>query len=181
MSATLQQIAGYLDNRNFQYDFQPNSSRIITGFIADKVEKFLIISLKEDRKYLELTVPQLLQLKNYMEKGVLFQTMLVISWETKMLRWEYDPIDEEVCAAIEFPLEDALLTERQFNRCLGGLIQLVDSVAMPRLNAVMETGVDPGEKELGERLLLAMQEILPDNSLTLLEQALAARKPRGTT
>jgi hypothetical protein len=105
--------------------------------------------------------------------------MLAISWETKMLQWEYDPSDGEIRAIIEFPLEDSMLTERQFNRCLSGLIQIVDTIALPRLQEVMETGEDPGNLDLGERLLLSIQEQAP-GLLELLEKAMEARKKRGS-
>lgn len=181
MATTLNQIAQYLDNRHWKYHIQAADSRIITGVIANNVDQLPIaIALKEDGEYLELAAPQLLQVKDHIYKGVLFQTLLAISWEVKMLRWEYDPLDGEIRASIGFPLEDASLTERQFNRVLGGLIQIVDEYAMPRLQAVLETGIDPAEKALGERLLLTLQEILPDGSLNLLEQALTDRKKRGS-
>ncbi len=96
-----------------------------------------------------------------------------------MLQWEYDPSDGEIRAIIEFPLEDSILTEKQFNRCLSGLIQIVDSVAIPRLLEVMVTGQDPGNVELGERLLLSIQEEAP-GLLELLEKAMEARKKRGS-
>jgi hypothetical protein len=105
--------------------------------------------------------------------------MLSISWETKMLQWEYDPSDGEIRAIIEFPLEDSILTEKQFNRCLHGLIQLVDNVAIPRLAEVMKTGHDPGNVDLGERILLSIQEQAP-GLLELLEKAMQARKRRGS-
>lgn len=181
MATTLNQIAGYLDNRDSKYDFQPENSRIITGVNADNVDPFaIVITLTEEGKYLELAAPQLLQVQNHLYKGVIFQTLLAISWSTKMLRWEYDPIDGEIRASIGFPLEDSPLTEQQFNRALSGLIHIVDEYAMPRLKIVLATGYDPGEKELGERLLLTLQEILPDGSLNLLEKAIEARKQRGT-
>jgi hypothetical protein len=59
-----------------------------------------------------------------------------------------------------------------------GLVQIVDELAMPRLQAVMETGQDPGDLEEGERLLLALQEEAP-GLLTMLERAMEARKRRG--
>lgn len=95
-----------------------------------------------------------------------------------MLQWEYDPSDGEIRAIIEFPLEDAILTERQFNRCLDSLVELVDEIAMPRLQTVMEVGEDPGDIAEGERLLLQLQQESP-GLLNLLEKAMEARKRRG--
>ena len=81
----------------------------------------------------------------------------------------------------EYPYggEDSILTERQFHRCLSGLIQIVDGIAIPRLKQVMATGLDPGNIELGERLLLSIQEEAP-GLLDLLEKAMEARKKRGS-
>jgi len=181
MATTLNQIAQYLDNRDWKYDSQPENSRIITGVKAESVDRLAIaISLKENGEYLELAAPNLLHVKSHVYKGVLFQTMLAISWETKMIRWEYDPLDGEIRASIAFPLEDAQLTKPQFDRALSGLIHIVDTLSMPRLQAVLATGIDPGEKELGEKLLETLQEILPDGSLKMLQDAIAARKQRGT-
>jgi hypothetical protein len=92
----------------------------------------------------------------------LMQTLLLTSWETKMLQWEYDPQDGEIRAMIEFPLEDAVLTQRQFHPAFGGLMQMIE-LFHPRLRAVIETGVDPG-REGGQTpsddMMRAFQEFL---------------------
>ncbi|NJN86512.1 MAG: hypothetical protein HC881_09620 [Leptolyngbyaceae cyanobacterium SL_7_1] len=180
MGATLEQIAIYLDNAGWKYRIDPEECRILTGVYADNVENFLIVvQLDEDGEFFELFAPRILSgVKDHPYKAAILQTMLNISWETKMLQWEYDPSDGEIRAIIEFPLEDSTLTEKQFNRCLHGLVQIVDELAMPRLQAVMATGEDPGDLEEGERLLLRLQEEAP-GLLTLLEKAMEARKRRG--
>lgn len=181
MAADLVQIANYLDNLGWDYRVDEEEERIITGVESDNVEDFLIVvQLDEDGKFFRLFAPQVLaEVQDHPHKAAILQTMLAISWETKMLQWEYDPSDGEIRAIIEFPLEDSILTEKQFNRCLSGLIQLVDNVAIPRLQAVMETGQDPGNVELGERILLSIQEEAP-GLLDLLEKAMEARKKRGS-
>ncbi|NJL61987.1 MAG: hypothetical protein HC903_09325 [Methylacidiphilales bacterium] len=181
MAADLQQIAKYLDKLGWEYRIEDESDRIITGVEADNIEDFLIVvQLDEEGRFFRLFAPQVIVgVQNHPYKAAILQTMLSISWETKMLQWEYDPSDGEIRAIIEFPLEDSILTEKQFNRCLTGLIQLVDSVAMPRLQSVMDTGHDPGNVELGERLLLSIQEQAP-GLLDLLEKAMEARKKRGS-
>jgi len=180
MGATLQQMATYLDKLGWDYRIDEEADRIITGVDATNVEDFLIVvQLDEDGEFFKLFAPRVLSgVKEHPYKEAILQTMLSISWETKMLQWEYDPSDGEIRAIIEFPLEDAVMTERQFNRCLQGLVQIVDEMAMPRLNVVMETGKDPGDLEAGERLLLTLQEEAP-GLLDLLEKAMEARKRRG--
>jgi hypothetical protein len=177
MGVTLQQIAKYLENQGWNYRLDEEADRIITGVQAENVENLLIvIQLDEDGEFFRLFAPQVLAgVKDHPYK----QAMLSISWETKMLQWEYDPSDGEIRAIIEFPLEDSILTERQFNRCLAGLVQILDSVAIPRLKEVMETGQDPANLDMGERLLLSIEQQAP-GLLALLERAMEARKKRGT-
>jgi hypothetical protein len=180
MAATLSQLTGYLDKKGWKYRVEATESRIITGVYAENLEQFLIvIQLDEEGEFFEIYAPRVLSgVKNHPHKSAILQTMLCISWETKMLQWEYDPSDGEIRAIIEFPLEDAEMTERQFNRCLYSLVQLVDELALPRLQTVMATGEDPGDLEEGERLLLTLQEEAP-GLLQMLEKAMAARKLRG--
>jgi len=174
MAVSLQQITQYLDNRGWKYRVDAAAMQIVTGVEAENVDRFLIIiALKEGGEYIELAAPQLLKVKDHVYKGVLFQTMLSIAWEVKLLRWEYDPSDGEVRASIAVALEDATLTERQFNRMLGALIELVDVVAMPRLQAVLATGEDPGQKGREQRLAEALREMLPEGGLAELQQAIA--------
>ena len=180
MATTLEQISTYLENKGWKHRVDEAGSRILTGVYGENLEDFLIvIQLDEDGEFFEMFAPRVLSgVKDHPHKTAILQTMLCISWETKMLQWEYDPSDGEIRAIIEFPLEDATLTERQFNRCLHSLVQLVDELALPRLQAVMETGEDPGDIEEGERLLLALQEEAP-GLLSVLERAMEARKRRG--
>lgn len=180
MATNLKQIASYLDRKGWKYRINEADASILTGVFGENLEEFLIvIQLDEDGEFFEMFAPRVLSgVKNHPHKAAILQTMLCISWETKMLQWEYDPSDGEIRAIIEFPLEDAELTERQFNRCLHSLVELVDELALPRLQAVMETGEDPGDLEEGERLLLALQEEAP-GLLTVLERAMEARKRRG--
>jgi hypothetical protein len=180
MAATLSQLTGYLDKKGWKYRVEAAESRIITGVYAENLEQFLIvIQLDEEGEFFEIYAPRVLSgVKNHPHKSAILQTMLCISWETKMLQWEYDPSDGEIRAIIEFPLEDAEMTERQFNRCLYSLVQLVDELALPRLQTVMATGEDPGDLEEGERLLLTLQEEAP-GLLQMLEKAMEARKLRG--
>jgi hypothetical protein len=180
MGATLRQIATYLDNQGWKYHIDEEAYRILTGVQAENVDEFLIVvQLDENGEFFKVFAPQVISgVKDHPYKEAILQTMLCISWETKMLQWEYDPNDGEIRAIIEFPLEDSSLTEKQFNRCLSGLIQIIDNVAMPRLKEVMATGKDPGDRELGERLLLTLQEEAP-GLLQMLERAMEARKKRG--
>ncbi|WP_250124999.1 YbjN domain-containing protein [Chroococcidiopsis sp. CCMEE 29] len=175
MATILQFIAQCLDRQGWKYEIEAANFRIITSVQAQNGEDlWIVLQLLEGGKFLQFCAPQILHVKDHVYKGVLFQTMLAISWEVKMLRFEYDPTDGEVRASIELPLEDAELTYQQFDRCLSNLSNLVEHVAMPRLKAVLATGQDPGQTLLAESWL----DTLPEELLNLLEQAMAARQQR---
>jgi hypothetical protein len=183
MSITLDQIAAYLEPRTLNYKLQPEKARILVRLELEPAQTLLVvIQLDEEGRFFKLFAPEVLAgVKDHPHKTAILQTMLSISWETKMLQWEYDPSDGEIRAIIEFPIEDSTLTARQFNRCFDGLIEIVGDWALPRLHAVMETGFDPGDENdlmLGEQMLLTIQEQSP-GMLTLLERAMEARKYRG--
>jgi hypothetical protein len=184
MATTLPQIASYLQQKGWKYQRDDDNCHIVTGVKMKTIDHLrIIIELEEDGEFFAIYAPQVLAgVSDHEYKSAILQTMLSISWETKMLQWEYDPIDGEIRAIIEFPLEDAQLTERQFNRCLHALVQIVDEMALPRLLHVMATGVDlvveDEQEEMGERLLLALQEEAP-GLLNMLERAMEARKQRG--
>jgi hypothetical protein len=154
MATTLAQVGEFLDRRGWRYHQEPERDRIITGVNSehasetgflrqslhphrDLVKKpgfLLVIQLQEDEvdekpgfcDNLCILTETWLRNPVSLVKGVAFQTMLAIAWEVKLLRWEYDPSDGEVRTSVGVALEDAPLTERQFDRLLSALIDLTE-------------------------------------------------------
>ena len=179
MATTLARVAGFLDNLGWKYQLDTDRNRIITGVQSEQVENFkIVIQLQEDGEYLALFAPQLLYLKDHVFKGVAFQTMLAIAWEVKLLRWEYDPGDGEVRTSTGIALEDATLTEKQFNRLLSGLIELTND-GVERLKGVLATGNDPGGKTIAAQMIGALREMLSDEGFAELRAELQQLESEG--
>lgn len=175
MGTSIERIRQYLDSWNWRYQVDSANSRIVTAVRSPAIERLQItIELKENGKFCRMYVPRLLCFHKHPYREAIFRTLLCLSWETKMLRWEYDAIEGEVRAGIELPLEDAPLKERQFHRCISALTQLIGE-AIPRLESVMETGIDPVECQRGEQLLLMIQHRAPAGFLERLDKAIALR------
>ena len=173
MATTLNAIAQYLDNRKWKYKVDEAKSRIITGVKADNVENFAIVfQLLHEGKSLQIYVPQLLEVKNSVYKGVLFQSILSFLWDYPLVRFEYDRLDGEIRATVDLLLEDAPLTDRQCDRALSVLIELVDTNLMPRMQAILATGNDPGRKVLAKKIL----DRMPDEMVDLLSEAIRDRQ-----
>lgn len=143
MATSLTQIAGFLKNRDMKFSREDDRDMIIVPFRHDELDALLVVvKLEENGEFLKVFSPKLFMCKDSPHKAQLLQALLLTSWETKMLQWEYDPNDGEVRAMIEFPLEDALLTEKQFFRAFDGLIHLVHRF-YPRLKKILDSGKDP--------------------------------------
>jgi hypothetical protein len=173
MATTLTQLSQFLDERGWRYEVDRENQAIYACVKAESVEKLVLkLQLSENGEFLQFQALQLFFLTNQLYKNPTLQTMATIQYQVKMIRLEYDPRDGEVRASIELPLEDAPLTLRQFNRALNGLVQLLDSHAMPRLKQTLATGVDPGAPSLARQLV----EALPTDVLSALAQAIQDKR-----
>lgn len=177
MPTSVSQIACYLDQCGWKYEVDADQNSIVTGVKTDNGTKLLIvIHLAENGEFVHFYAPRLLKVKDHVFKGVLFQTLLAMSWEMKMLRFEYDTTDGEIRASIEIPIEDGSLTRTQFERCLIGLVHMVDVKAMPRMKQVLATGEDPGRQTLAQEIV---KDLNPE-MVSLLEEAIALHKQQNS-
>lgn len=133
MAATLEHVSGILERAGIKHKVVPEKQFIATGFVTDSYadpdgDKRLriIIELDENGEYLKIFAPKCYVYKDGPHKEAFFKTCLMVSFATKLIQFEYDPDDGEVRAIIEFPLEDAILTDKQLTRCLQGLARIVD-------------------------------------------------------
>ncbi len=146
MAATLDQVSGFLAGRGLRYQREDARQMLFVPFRLEEIDRLVIVvKLEENGEFIKVLAPSLLTCPAGPHKLPLMETLLLISWETKMLQWEYDPTDGEVRAIIEFPLEDAPLTEAQFFRAFDGLAQMC-RMFLPRLRQVAETGRDPARQ-----------------------------------
>lgn len=167
MATTINELAAYLYSWGWHYETYPERDLVLTGVLMPTGEKYpILLILTQNGRFLQMVIPQFLNLKEHVYKGIAFQTLLNISFELKMIRFEYDLSNGEVRASVELPLEDAPLTAQQFNYALEGLVKVVDGEAKPRLKAVLSTGEDPGNKRRLQNLL----SMMPREAIAEVEQ-----------
>ena len=147
MGSTLEQISEFLTSENLKHRIDQERGVIITGFgteqYLDKDGEHhlgMVISLEEDGEFLKVFSPQCYFALDATNRPALLQTLLMVSWKTKMIQFEYDDSDGEIRAIIEFPLEDAELTRRQLLRVVQALVQIVDSYH-PVIHKALSEGV----------------------------------------
>lgn len=152
MATSIEEIKEFLREEGMKFREVDGANYVRTGFVTENYtdtdgEKNcgLIIAVEEGGEFLKVAAPKAYQFPknaNSFHKMALFQTLLQISWDTKMLQFEYDPDDGEVRAIIEFPIEDSILTRKQLMRCIFGITAILEKYHEHILDA-MKQGITP--------------------------------------
>jgi hypothetical protein len=144
MATTLAEISGFLRKEELRFE-QLSENKIRFGiatrnYVNPRGAKGLtmIVELSEDGEYFALFAPMAFQISGPHVDEFL-RACMMFQWRTKLIQFEFDEMDGEIRPVIEFPLEDAPLTHKQFMRCVVGLLNLVDEVS-PVLTKALETG-----------------------------------------
>ena len=86
----------------------------------------LVIKLLDDGTFLRFLCPELYDLTDCSNKGVVFESAMQMGWITKALAYEYDAENKKMWAVVETPLQDGTLTSAQLERIILLMIRLVD-------------------------------------------------------
>lgn len=147
MATTIQEVAQFLDNQEVQYERDPERNVIITAYNTEQYineeeqnKLGMLIRLEENGEFIKIFAPQCYSCPDEANRAAVTQTLLMISWKTKMVQFEFDANDGEIRAIVEFPLEDAPLTERQLMRAIIALVQVVDKFH-PVIHLALTEGV----------------------------------------
>lgn len=164
MATTYEEIIGFLkeDEMGFHDLREDGKEGLVLNFVDsenDESPEIVFIKLDEEGGFIHFFEPQRYNIAGCKYKAEVFETLLVIQNETKMLQWEYDPSDGEIRACIELPLEDVALTKQLFIRCVLGLAKMMD-IYHARIKQVIETGVDAGPVDPKARMVAELEAML---------------------
>ncbi len=131
MATSIEEIVGFLQSDGIKHEVDGDYIR--TGFHTEKYRDpdgddgvRVVIALEENGEFLKIVAPMIYKYPEGPHKAVLFQLLLMVSWDTKMIQYEYDMNDGEVRATIEFPIEDSKLTKAQLMRCVHWIAAATD-------------------------------------------------------
>jgi hypothetical protein len=157
MATSYDKIGSILTSANIRFDFDEEHGVMKTVWAHDRAAVMLLMILLEDGELLQLRAPALLRATDDATRPLLFRAMLQMAHETRLVQFEYDPGDGEVCTCIDIAIEDGELTPEQLLRCCSLLLD-VSYRARVRLKTILETGNDPaldgedvGEEEAKQR------------------------------
>ncbi len=153
MATSHQEVIEFLNGIGVRHRVSDDGKiRFMYGMKSYKNERgddglLFVIYLSENGEYFQVYCPNAWKVAPGHADAVQ-RACTMIQWRTKLIQFEYDDTDGELRVIVEFPLEDAKLTEKQLHRCISGLLQLVDeyhetiqkaidtgNVAMPRPQA----------------------------------------------
>ena len=139
MALNLEQLEAYLVEANLKYRLE-EEGHLLTGFatscyVTDQGIHGVAVAVcvTEDGRFLEFTAPRLYDATGCREPGKLFQALLEITMKTKLLRFE-------ILASVTFPVEDGIVTPRQFRRMLEAIPKAIDRWH-PVIRHAIERGV----------------------------------------
>ncbi len=151
MATTYDEISEFLNAMGVKHEVTPARDLIRTGFqMHNYVNQdgnkvlFMAIRLHENGEYLEIMAPRAYVYKEGPHKLAVMQALMMVQYRTKLIQYEYDADDGEIRPVIEFPLEDARLTQLQLRRVLMGMPQLVDEY-----DGVVRKAIETGQIEFG--------------------------------
>lgn len=146
MANSLQQIKSFLDENGMNY--QEDDNMIITAASSESEKIGLFFRAKEDGDIFEMQAEPLnddnsqydLDM-NHPHTSLVMQYILRSNYQTKFGTWELDHKDGDLRFAVEIPLEDAVMTSKQFKRILSILSAVTD--AQKAIKYIVEHGEFP--------------------------------------
>lgn len=175
MAVTLKEISEWLDIEEIKHEM--NDERI--AFLAgdeDNTQAYFI-KAKENGDLFDATMQivdenqKSLSLKEQEHAGKVLEFILLKNYETKFGTWEYDPADGDVRLTVEIPLEDALMTQKQFSRIVQMMITSGTKTSV-QIKEILKTGEIPADDteaemlEMFKKMLAMMQANNPSSSDT---------------
>jgi len=151
MAVKLEEIMEYLKNADFKHHHD-KENEVVVLMTGDEDSTYAhFIRANDDGRIFEWQMEILdenrkrLNIKNHKYAGQVLSHLLFLNYKTKFGTWEYDPSDGDVRLAVEIPLEDALMTEDQFNRIKDFMVHNGDTHADEILQ-ILQTGEVPKDE-----------------------------------
>jgi hypothetical protein len=169
MAVTLIEVKRWLDNLEIGYqESQKQESIILFGFQGKNESTYGVkIELEEDGELLQIYCnllidedQNILKIKDHEHKALVLQHILNINYNEKFGAWEFDPSDGEIRFAVEIPLEDAKMTEKQFKRIFGHIMSSDERFL--EILKIMETGELPEGNITDDLFASLMAEMLAE-------------------
>lgn len=141
MATTIEHLCAIFESAGIAYDLNREDGVIRTAWTRDESALVLLVFLMEDGELVQLRVADLLKAPDDATRPLLHRAMLHMAYDMRLVQFEYDPEDSEICTSLDIAIEDGQLSSDQLLRCCSVLLD-VSFMARDRLGTIMETGRD---------------------------------------
>ena len=164
MSVTLEQITTYLDNTELKYKHYEEQEVIVLMLGNENSIYSHYIRTRDNGDIFEWQMQILddemknLNIKDHQYTEKVLSHILYLNYKTKFGTWEFNPENGDIRLAVEIPLEDALMTEKQFKRVMGLMLNDGHDHAK-QIAHILNTGKTP-EDDSQENIIALLNAIL---------------------
>jgi len=146
MATSVKELEGFLKNLDLKYTTKENGSIVVLSG-TDEATQGTFIKQKEDGEMFSLETniydknDKMIKIaSDNPHKMAIYEYILNKSFTLKFGSWEVDSDDGEIKFAVEFPIEDATLTQKQFNRIISIVIGKNATEMFAEVRRVISTG-----------------------------------------
>jgi hypothetical protein len=151
MPTSISQIQVLLDNLEIKHRI--HNDAVFVSYVTEKYTNtanqrnnvMILITTENEGGIVRLVVPYAYKFAsdgNSYNKLALMQTLLQITYSTKLLQFEYDPEEGEIRITVDIPVMDSKLTEAQLSFCIDCIVHALDNFHEQILDA-MRHGLTP--------------------------------------
>jgi hypothetical protein len=165
MAVTLEEIAGWLDTMGIEY-LQGEDKILFGANNEDETnQRGYFIRAKEDGDIFEAQMQLMdeklnnITIKDHEHLSKVLEYILYLNYNTKFGTWEFDPSDGDIRLAVEIPLEDAKMTEKQFARVMS-LLMRDGGEAAAEVREILKTGEIPKKDDAAAEMLAKLEALL---------------------
>lgn len=169
MGIKLESVARYLQSKNI--NFREHEGRLLIVDIevetsAGKVQAKMLLSTPLDGRVFSIEAANFLPAEvmgKLTQSREFMHALLNLGWKTPFGACELNAEADDLRFVVEVPLEDANLTEAQFNTLIGGLQMGTKEICEMALKVLGKGGAS-GEASLLDKVKMATDILLSDNA-----------------
>jgi hypothetical protein len=154
MALKFDDLKQLLEQEGLHYYIDPKQEAVMLRVAALFGSYQLVISLQVEGQFLQFRSIGYLQCApTHPHLAVVLRALCEINYQKRLVKLGWDARDGEIAAYADVWIMDGMLSQGQFHRMFTNFVPTLDE-SLPRLQEILQTGKDPGDRDL-QRLLEA--------------------------
>jgi len=165
MAITLEQISTWLTEKETNHKHDTDKGIIIFATGNSETTQSHFIRARENGELFSWQMQILdseldnIKIKDNQYLLEILSHILYMNYNTKFGTWEFDPTDGDIRLVVEIPLEDAIMTEKQFSR-IYGFMTANGQEGADAVRSIMKTGKAPLDSDEAADRIAQLEEML---------------------